>query len=108
MGDLHCHRCQVPLTGGLDTFGDIHMPVCEACHRASHDDFMRVMIDSDDELRTQLEAHRDDALTELEYWRDELRDIEDRLWELERSKKPAPAPVVGDIQTRLLFEELAP
>ena len=25
-----CHRCGIPLTGGTDTFGNIHEPLCQS------------------------------------------------------------------------------
>lgn len=29
---MHCTCCQIPLTGGLDTYGDLDLPMCQACY----------------------------------------------------------------------------
>lgn len=34
-----CTCCQTPLTGGLDTFGDLDLPMCQSCHLALMDEW---------------------------------------------------------------------
>jgi hypothetical protein len=29
---MHCTCCHHALTGGIDTYGDADMPLCQACH----------------------------------------------------------------------------
>jgi hypothetical protein len=29
---LHCICCRIALTGGIDTYGDLDLPMCQSCY----------------------------------------------------------------------------
>ena len=52
MSNLTCVVCGKPLSGGSDTFGDIHNPMCQPCHLA-------LWADTEIVEREEAQRHRD-------------------------------------------------
>lgn len=40
---VKCYLCETELTGGLDTFGEIHWPMCWACWSGHFDNLIRTV-----------------------------------------------------------------
>jgi uncharacterized Zn finger protein (UPF0148 family) len=81
MTQLSCTHCGTPLTGGLDTFGEIDAPMCQK-HFFAHPP------PTEDDLRiAELNDELDGIYDEIEDLEEQLSDLRNQEWKLQDELK---------------------
>lgn len=98
--ELHCSSCGVELTGGLDTYGNPGLEICERCFSSG---------ELPGSVRADKLAELEDLKTRASDIQDELSDLEmeysgvmDDIWKLKNELGMNPSrkqPVVIEVQS---------